>query len=56
VTKVGEYWISPTNEDIRPYGFCVKEIWFLFASSNIGANTNSLNRTNQRAIILFGLQ
>ncbi|EFX82978.1 hypothetical protein DAPPUDRAFT_48507, partial [Daphnia pulex] len=26
VTKVGEYWISPTNEDIRPYGFCVKEI------------------------------
>jgi hypothetical protein len=26
VTKVGEYWISPTDEDIRPYGFCVKEI------------------------------
>jgi hypothetical protein len=25
VTDVGEYWISPTDEGIRPYGFCVKE-------------------------------
>jgi hypothetical protein len=26
VTGVGEYWISPADEDILPYGFCVKEI------------------------------
>jgi hypothetical protein len=26
VTGVGEYWISPTEDDIRPYGFCVQEI------------------------------
>jgi hypothetical protein len=26
VTGVGEYWISPTKDDIRPYGFCVKQI------------------------------
>lgn len=26
VTGVGEYWISPDGDDIRPYGFCVKEI------------------------------
>ncbi len=26
VTKVGEYWISPNDDDIRPYGFCVREI------------------------------
>ncbi len=25
-TGVGEYWISPNDGDIRPYGFCVKEI------------------------------
>jgi DNA polymerase II large subunit len=24
-TKVGEYWISPSEEDIRPYGFCTRE-------------------------------
>jgi len=24
-TGVGEYWISPKNEDIRPYGFCVRK-------------------------------
>jgi hypothetical protein len=23
---VGEYWISPSDEDIRPYGFCIREI------------------------------
>jgi len=22
----GEYWISPTEEDIRPYGFCVRKV------------------------------
>jgi hypothetical protein len=26
VTGMGEYWISPTDDDIRPYGFCVKKI------------------------------
>jgi hypothetical protein len=26
VTDVGEYWISPNDDDIRPYGFCVREI------------------------------
>jgi hypothetical protein len=26
VTGVGEYWISPSDEDIRPYGFCIREI------------------------------
>jgi hypothetical protein len=26
VTGVGEYWISPNEDDIRPYGFCVKQI------------------------------
>jgi hypothetical protein len=25
VTKIGEYWISPNDEDIRQYGFCIKE-------------------------------
>jgi hypothetical protein len=25
-TGVGEYWISSTDDDIRPYGFCVREI------------------------------
>jgi hypothetical protein len=25
-TGVGEYWISPTDDDIRPYGFCVREV------------------------------
>ncbi len=25
-TGVGEYWISPNDEDIRPYGFCIREI------------------------------
>jgi hypothetical protein len=25
-TGVGEYWISPTDDDIRPYGFCIKKI------------------------------
>jgi hypothetical protein len=25
ITDVGEYWISPTENDIRPYGFCVKK-------------------------------
>ncbi|KAI9559938.1 hypothetical protein GHT06_013945 [Daphnia sinensis] len=24
-TGVGEYWISPSEEDIRPYGFCTRE-------------------------------
>ncbi|XP_046654694.1 uncharacterized protein LOC124348508 [Daphnia pulicaria] len=24
-TEVGEYWISPSEEDIRPYGFCTRE-------------------------------
>ena len=24
-TKVGEYWISPSEDDIRPYGFCTRE-------------------------------
>ncbi len=26
VTGVGEYWISPSDDDIRPYGFCVREV------------------------------
>ncbi|XP_046439670.1 uncharacterized protein LOC124190846 [Daphnia pulex] len=26
VTGVGEYWISPNDDDIRPYGFCVREV------------------------------
>jgi hypothetical protein len=25
-TGVGEYWISPNDDDIRPYGFCIKKI------------------------------
>jgi hypothetical protein len=25
-TGVGEYWISPNDGDIRPYGFCVREV------------------------------
>ena len=25
-TGDGEYWISPSDEDIRPYGFCVQEV------------------------------
>ena len=24
-TKVGDYWISPNEDDIRPYGFCTRE-------------------------------
>ncbi len=24
-TGVGEYWISPSEDDIRPYGFCIRE-------------------------------
>ena len=24
--KYGDYWISPRDEDIRPYGFCVKKM------------------------------
>jgi hypothetical protein len=23
---VGEYWISPNSEDLRPYGICIKRI------------------------------
>jgi hypothetical protein len=26
VTGVGEYWISPNDDNIRPYGFCVREV------------------------------
>jgi hypothetical protein len=26
VTKEGEFWISSNEDDIRPYGFCVKEL------------------------------
>jgi hypothetical protein len=25
VTKVSEYWISPNETDIRPYGICIKK-------------------------------
>ncbi|EFX82967.1 hypothetical protein DAPPUDRAFT_302123 [Daphnia pulex] len=25
-TGVGEYWISPSEDDVRPYGFCILEI------------------------------
>jgi len=24
-TGVGEYWISPNGEDLRPYGICIKK-------------------------------
>ncbi|GBC05257.1 hypothetical protein RclHR1_06130008 [Rhizophagus clarus] len=24
-TKVGEYWISPNDKDVRPYGICIKK-------------------------------
>jgi hypothetical protein len=24
-TGVGEYWLSPSDDDIRPYGFCIRE-------------------------------
>ncbi|RIB27168.1 hypothetical protein C2G38_2137941 [Gigaspora rosea] len=25
-TKIGEYWISKKDEDVRPYGICIKKI------------------------------
>ncbi|RGB28547.1 hypothetical protein C1646_745800 [Rhizophagus diaphanus] len=25
-TNIGEYWISPNSEDIRPYGICIKKL------------------------------
>jgi ubiquitin len=25
-TGVGEYWVNPTDKDIRPYGICIKKI------------------------------
>ncbi|GBB98510.1 hypothetical protein RclHR1_03250004 [Rhizophagus clarus] len=25
-TSVGEYWISPNSDDIRPYGICIKKL------------------------------
>jgi hypothetical protein len=25
-TGVGEYWISPNEADLRPYGICIKKI------------------------------
>ncbi|RIA89034.1 hypothetical protein C1645_876997 [Glomus cerebriforme] len=25
-TNIGEYWLSPKSEDIRPYGICIKKI------------------------------
>jgi hypothetical protein len=25
-TRVGEYWISPKEADLRPYGICIKKI------------------------------
>jgi hypothetical protein len=25
-TGVGEFWISPSEDDVRPYGFCIREI------------------------------
>jgi hypothetical protein len=25
-TNIGEYWISPKSEDIRPYGICIKKL------------------------------
>lgn len=24
-TGVGEYWISPSSDDLRPYGICIKK-------------------------------
>ena len=24
-TGVGEYWISPNESDLRPYGICIKK-------------------------------
>jgi len=23
---IGEYWVSPSEADIRPYGICIKEV------------------------------
>ncbi|XP_002158040.1 uncharacterized protein LOC100206592 [Hydra vulgaris] len=25
-TKIGEYWISPSDKDIRPYGVCIRKL------------------------------
>ncbi|CAF4122375.1 unnamed protein product, partial [Rotaria sp. Silwood1] len=25
-TGVGEYWASPSYEDIRPYGICIRKL------------------------------
>ncbi|CAB5368153.1 unnamed protein product [Rhizophagus irregularis] len=25
-TNIGEYWIAPTGDDIRPYGICIKKV------------------------------
>ncbi|PKY58606.1 hypothetical protein RhiirA4_512994 [Rhizophagus irregularis] len=25
-TSIGEYWISPKSDDIRPYGICIKKL------------------------------
>ena len=25
-TGDGEYWVSPSEKDVRPYGFCVQEV------------------------------
>ena len=25
-TRIGEYWVSPSDKDLRPYGFCILEV------------------------------
>ena len=25
-TGVGEYWVTPNEKDVRPYGICVKKV------------------------------
>ncbi|RGB30008.1 hypothetical protein C1646_765899 [Rhizophagus diaphanus] len=30
-TSIGEYWISPKSDDIRPYGICIKKLGKIYS-------------------------
>lgn len=35
-TKIGEYWLSKNQEDVRPYGICIKRLVSFFNYDNFG--------------------